>query len=256
LNSGFKYNPQHHLAAIISASLRDELAAICRSSDAVEMWLCDGQAPACDDTPDGLIQAPRLDNLASCHAALKALCSADTAGLKHIPAVALFDLEECGDNFHSARGTLLDTMFESIRENLNLSRSEFSAVAARSWIISCDAAHGFHPNFPELYDAAYAPVPGSGIALKTNANQRYATTVAGEAFFNSICSAAGVRSQRFAVRSDMRCGSTLGPGCAMRTGIPTVDIGIPLLAMHSIRETASLNDLDALTAFCAAALNG
>lgn len=256
LNNGFKYNPQQQLAAIMPADGMAALKDLLDKHDAVEMWLCDAQPPVYQESADGFINAPRIDNLASCYAALKALCSSDPAAIRHIAIAVCFDLEECGDNFHSARGTLLDTLINAICRALHIPETSRPALTARSWMISADAAHGLNPNFTELYDSAYAPRIGQGIVLKSNPDQRYATTIAGEAFFQHCCRNAGIVFQRFAVRSDMRCGSTIGPGCALHTGIPAIDIGIPLWAMHSIRETACVNDMEDLAVFCTAVING
>ncbi|MBO7741600.1 MAG: hypothetical protein J6S21_03515, partial [Victivallales bacterium] len=254
LNNGFKYNPQFHLAALVPHRCIKGINEKRRGHGAVEMWLTDAQPPT--DLGDGLINAPRLDNLASCYAGLKAICTADPKKLKQIPVLACFDLEECGDNFNSARGTLLDTVFLALRRFYQLDDWDFNAMCARSWMVSGDAAHAHHPNFPDLHDHAYAPIMGRGIVLKSHANQHYATTPAGEAFFEHHCRKAGLTSQRYVVRSDMRCGSTIGPACATRTGIPTIDVGIPLLAMHSIRETAHLNDIIDLVEFFSAVIHG
>jgi aspartyl aminopeptidase len=122
-----------------------------------------------------------------------------------------------------------------------------------SFLISADMAHALHPNYADKHDPDLAPRLGSGLVLKHNVNQRYATTSISATLFREVCRRAGVPTAEFAVRSDMACGSTIGPILASGLGVRTVDIGVPQLAMHSIREMCAVVDvahgLKAFTAF-------
>ena len=117
---------------------------------------------------------------------------------------------------------------------------------ARSVLVSTDNAHAVHPNFPDRHDARHSPVINGGPALKVNANQSYATNSESAAVFMHAAERAGVALQSFVARSDMGCGSTIGPLAATRLGVRTVDVGVPTFAMHSIRELAGTADAFAL----------
>jgi len=114
--------------------------------------------------------------------------------------------------------------------------------------VSNDAAHALHPSYADKYDPDYAPILGGGPVLKVNGMYRYATTASTAAEFAAACASAGVPMQRLVGRSDARSGSTVGPATWARTGMKTVDVGLPLLAMHSIRETAGASDVGAMIA--------
>jgi len=118
----------------------------------------------------------------------------------------------------------------------------------KSFFISADNAHAVHPNFSMKHDPQHLPKLGAGPVIKFNANQRYATTATTAAQFRQLCAQAGVPVQDFVSRSDMGCGSTIGPLTASGIGVDTVDVGIPSLAMHSIRETAACSDCVSLCA--------
>lgn len=116
------------------------------------------------------------------------------------------------------------------------------AVLANSFFISADNAHGIHPNFADRHDDNHGPKLNAGPVIKINANQRYASNSETSAQFRDLAEKAGVPVQAFVVRSDQGCGSTIGPIIATETGIPTVDVGVPQFAMHSIREMAGSED--------------
>jgi aspartyl aminopeptidase len=115
-----------------------------------------------------------------------------------------------------------------------------------SLLISCDNAHGIHPNFADKHDANHGPLLNQGPVIKINANQRYATNSESAAYFRRLCAQVNAPVQSFVVRSDMACGSTIGPIVATEIGINTVDVGVPQWAMHSIRETAGSRDCEYL----------
>ncbi|MDF1561965.1 MAG: M18 family aminopeptidase [Deltaproteobacteria bacterium] len=186
-----------------------------------------------------MIAAPRQDNLSMCHATLTALLAAPAEHASTRVAV-LFDHEEIGSQTHRGAGS---PMIESVFTRLCGGDAERRArTIARSFLISADMAHALHPAHPGKHDGRHQPLLGGGPCLKTNANQRYATDAESGAIFRRLCGAAGVPCQEFAMRADLPCGSTIGPISAARLGLRTVDVGNPLLSMHSIRELGGSAD--------------
>ena len=193
---------------------------------------------------DGVFFASgRLDDLASVHAGVVAFAQLGTE-CEHIPVLAVFDHEEVGSETRSgASGPFLSDVLERVQAGLGADREEQLRAVADSWCVSSDVGHSVHPNYVEKHDPVVQPVLGSGPILKINANQRYATDGAGAAAWRSWCDAAGVTSQEFVSNNAVPCGSTIGPLTATRLGIRTVDVGIPILSMHSARELAGTSDL-------------
>ncbi len=197
---------------------------------------------------DVLFAAGRLDDLASVHAGAVALARAAEAPGPEIAMLAVFDHEEVGSGTRSgAAGPFLSDVIERIRLGLGADREQQLRALADSWCVSSDVGHAVHPNYPERHDPVVQPRLGSGPILKINANQRYATDAVGAAAWNGWCAAAGVASQEFVSNNTVPCGSTIGPITATRMGIRTVDVGIPILSMHSARELAGVSDLWDLT---------
>jgi len=199
------------------------------------------------------ISSPRLDNLFSSYAALEAILSDEANQEKNsfINLVCLFDHEEIGST--SAQGADSTIVSQNMRRIFNILKSAHSGNVAedafekaiqRSFVISADMAHSIHPNYPEKHQSNHQVKLNKGIVLKNNANQRYATDGVGNGIIKSIAEKAGVPLQEFIVRNDSPCGSTIGPITAGQTGIKTIDIGSPQLAMHSIRELGG--SIDAL----------
>ena len=194
---------------------------------------------------DAFFAAGRLDDLASVHAGVVAL--SQHAGGDHIAMLAVFDHEELGSATRSgAAGPFLAEVLERVWLGLGAGREEQLRALASSWCISSDVGHSVHPNYVDKHDPVVQPLLGSGPILKINANQRYATDAPGAAAWHAWCDAAGVRSQEFVSNNAVPCGSTIGPITATRLGIRTVDVGIPILSMHSARELAGVDDLEAL----------
>ena len=189
-----------------------------------------------------LFASGRLDNQASCWAAISALIGS-TEPL-HACVVALFDHEEVGSSSAvGAAGPLLEHTLERIANAGGLSRIDFLQTLSQSSCVSADNSHAVHHNYPERHDHAHAPIINQGPALKLNSNQRYATSSTSAAMFVRACELANVKHQMFVSKNNMPCGTTIGPITATRLGIDTVDVGIPQLSMHSVREVCGVSDL-------------
>ena len=181
----------------------------------------------------------QLDNLASCHAALTAICS--TKNPQTTSICALFDHEEVGsESATGANGNFLASIVDRIC--LDFHQEDKLRALAKSFFISADMAHAFHPNFAGSYEPCHHVHVNQGPVIKTNANQRYATDAKSAARFIQLCEQAGVPYQQYAHRTDLGCGSTIGPIIASKLGLASVDVGAPMWAMHSIRESAGVLD--------------
>ena len=214
---------------------------------AYELSLYDTQAPSVIGSGNGLVASARLDNLLSCYVGLRALLEAS----EHRNCVlVLSDHEEVGSaTAAGAAGPFL----ESVLRQMCGDESTFRRVIDASMLVSADNAHAVHPNYADLHEPAHLPKINAGPVIKINNNQRYATNSETQAIFAQLCESEDIPYQKFVVRSDMACGSTIGPIVATELGIRTIDIGAPQLAMHSIRELAGVADsyylFRALTAF-------
>jgi len=183
----------------------------------------------------------QLDNLASCHAAITALLATknqDSTGI-----CALFDHEEVGsESTTGASGSFLSDVINRIAASTGLDEEARLRALAQSFFISADMAHAYHPNYPGAYEPCHHVLVNKGPVIKTNANQRYSTNADTAARFITLCERAGVPYQQYAHRTDLGCGSTIGPIVASGLGVPSVDVGSPMWAMHSIRESAGVLD--------------
>ena len=183
----------------------------------------------------------QLDNLASCHAAMTALLETDHPASTNI--CAFFDHEEVGsESATGADGSFMSDVIQRICGFYQISDEDRLRSFANSFFISADMAHAFHPNHPSAYDPAHHAIVNQGPVIKTNANQRYSTNASTAARFIQLCKQANVPYQEYAHRTDLGCGSTIGPTLAAQLGMPTIDIGNPMWAMHSIRESAGVQD--------------
>lgn len=183
----------------------------------------------------------QLDNLASCHAALTAILASKNPDSTCI--CALFDHEEVGsESATGAGGSMLADVLQRICLSTQTSEEERLRALANSFFISADMAHAYHPNHASAYEPCHHVLVNHGPVIKTNANQRYSTNANTEARFITLCQRAGVPYQQYAHRTDLGCGSTIGPIIASRLGIASVDVGNPMWAMHSIRESAGALD--------------
>jgi len=185
------------------------------------------------------LAAPRLDNLTSVHAGLGALLAAADDATGVIPVFVGFDHEEVGSGSATgAAGPLLETVLTRLAGGFDARGAAFAA----SRCLSVDVTHAAHPNYLGHHDPGHRTLPNSGPALKVNANQRYATDAPGAAAWHRACRDAGVPSQVFVGKNTVPCGSTVGPILATRLGIRTIDVGIPVLSMHSARELCGVRD--------------
>ena len=186
------------------------------------------------------IASSRIDNQISCWAALTALLA--DAGDQPM-MVALFDHEEVGSQSSTgAGGPMLEHVLERLAYASGSSRSEFLAALQKSHCVSVDNAHAVHPNYTDRHELNNAPYVNKGVVIKNNANQRYATSPSSHVPVVHAASTVGLQLQAFSSRNNIACGSTIGPITATRMGIETVDIGVPQLSMHSIREMCGVQD--------------
>ena len=213
-----------------------------------EIYCYDTQPPALIGLKEEFIASARLDNLLSCYVGLQALLDCEGQA----PTLLICtDHEEVGSaSLAGAQGTFLNAVLERFCSN----HGQMSQMAAQSMMISVDNAHGIHPNYADRHDENHGPLINHGPVIKINASQRYASNSETSAVFRHICEQNSIPVQSFVVRSDMGCGSTIGPIAATETGVKTLDIGVPSFAMHSIREMAGAEDpyhlYAALKAFC------
>ena len=213
-----------------------------------ELSFYDTQRPALIGLHDEFISSARLDNLLSCYVSLQALLR---GGGETCNMLICSDHEEVGSASASgAQGPFLRSVLERIigctSARIDRRAEDLERLIRNSVLISIDNAHGVHPNYADKHDGNHGPILNQGPVVKINANQRYASNSRSVAYFKSLCAQVDVPVQAFVVRSDMACGSTIGPITAAGIGIETVDIGVPTFAMHSIRELAGSDDAHSL----------
>ncbi|MDQ7044947.1 MAG: M18 family aminopeptidase, partial [Sulfurimonas sp.] len=189
---------------------------------------------------DDFIASARLDNLLSCYIGLLSICSVDAS----TPMLFIAsDHEEVGSESTSgAGGSFLENTLRRMYPDYN----EYMQMIRTSLMISADNAHAIHPNYPAKHDSKHSPYINKGSVIKVNANQRYASNSTTISRFMNVAQSLGEPYQEFVTRSDMGCGSTIGPITATRLGIDTLDVGLPTFAMHSIRELCGSNDAHSL----------
>ena len=191
-------------------------------------------------TGNEFVSASRIDNLLSCHVAVEAICGVVGEAGGPTPVVVLYDHEEVGST--SATGAA-SPMLSSLLDRL---LGDASLNSTDSLACSVDGAHAVHPNYPDRHDAGHLVHLGGGPVLKFNASQRYATDAPGAARVRLAAERCGVPLQSYSQRADLPCGSTVGPITAAVTGLTTVDLGTPQLAMHSARELCACSDVPQL----------
>jgi aspartyl aminopeptidase len=269
---GLKLNAQQHMVPVVglegAPGLRELIATELRANDLAEVRpdaVLSFDLMAYDTQPSGLlgargefINAPRLDNLASSHAGLTALLRAVDGGASAATRMlVLYDHEEVGSrSAQGAAGSFLeDTLDRCVQAYKGGEVQGLSRAVSQSRLVSADMAHAVHPNYADRHEAGHKPLIGKGPVIKVNANQAYASDAETAGEFAALCRSVGVEPQHFVVRSDLGCGSTIGPISAARVGVRTVDVGNPMLSMHSCREMAGTDDvepmIDVLAAFYA-----
>lgn len=201
-----------------------------------DLFCYDYQGPAYTGANQEFISASRLDNLLSCHAGMTAIGQADRT--KNCLLLCTNHEENGSMSATGAQGSFIDSVLERL-----LPEPEKRRITLRnSFLISMDNAHASHPNFMDKMDTSHGIDLNKGPVIKINANQRYATNSLTAAVYKHLCREAGIEPQEFVMRSDLACGSTIGPLTAARLGVHTLDVGAPTLAMHSIREHTGSSD--------------
>lgn len=249
---------KHH--SVLLDVLAKELGCEVDAIQDFELSLADTQPASLGGINNEFIFAPRLDNQMTCFCATTAIIDAHSASVstlsssKSIRAIALFDNEEVGSvSTHGAESNILASLIKrlaSIRviapasaDQEHGSGSHYERAIAKSFLISSDMSHAFHPNYPSRYEDEHRPRINGGTIIKTNTNQRYASTGPTIFLLRRVAKLANLPLQEFCVRNDMPCGSTIGP-LMSKNGIRTVDVGNPQLSMHSIRETCGSFDVE------------
>ncbi|CAN5280462.1 M18 family aminopeptidase [soil metagenome] len=248
-DKGLQLNMQHHLVPVYATAAGDgDLAGMLAphvEGDPVswDLVLADTQPSALGGLDEQFVLAPRQDNLVSCLAAVQALLDSPPTAATQV--VVCNDHEEVGSrSAEGAAGPFLeDTLRRLVAATGDTDPQSLPRAVAGSLLVSADAAHAVHPNHADRHDPGHQVRLGGGPVVKTHANQAYATDAPSAAAFLAACNRAGVPVQHFTNRTDSPSGSTIGPLTATRLGLPTVDIGNPLLSMHSIREQSAAVDL-------------
>jgi len=241
--------PRHH--ALLLDILAKELGIQPAEIADFDLNVCDTQPSVVGGANSEFIFSGRLDNLCMAFTSTKALidAAAEEEAVQGEPRawmVSLFDHEEVGSD--SAQGAGSPVMFEAMRRaTLAVGQALGEGVVERmnrdSFLVSADMAHAVHPNYPEKHEENHQPKLHNGLVIKYNTNQRYATTDVTSLLFREVAKRAGVPVQDFCVRNDMGCGSTIGPILASGIGIRCIDVGVPQLSMHSVREMCGTDDV-------------
>lgn len=252
VNKGFEYLPHQTLLPLVAETEKDGDAWIvqylareleCKETDilASDLMLYDAERAFTFGPREEFLSSPRIDNLEGCHAVLDALCTAHAG--KQTQVAVLFNAEEIGSRTpEGADSFFLRDILERIILAQNGTREDFLRCLSLSFCISVDGAQAWHPAFADKFDEAYAPLLNKGPAIKINANMRYTSDSHNAARIIALCNADGIPCQLFRMRADLPSGTTIGPLTTSTLGIQGVDIGVPMLAMHSARELAGTKD--------------
>ena len=236
---------RHHGALV--AALAAELGVAAADVHDFDLSLYDTQPPALGGVHSEFVFAPRLDNLCMTYCTLAGLLASTAPGAAaaladdpNVRVMAAFDHEEVGSSsVPGAASTLLDDTFARLVPDA----AARAAAARKSILVSADMAHAQHPNYAALHEENHRPAMHAGVVIKSNANQRYATTNVTAFLLRRLAEEARVPAQSFVNRQDMGCGSTIGPILSTRSGIKTVDVGLAQLSMHSVREMCGVDDV-------------
>jgi aspartyl aminopeptidase len=255
-DDGLKLHKQNELPLILSALAQDCLPQAYFSHLLQEQADCEIERIlswdlAVYDTQKGAFWGAeqefyadsQLDNLASCHATLQALLDEAILDNEGTLVCAFFDHEEIGSESNKgADGSFLTDVLQRIALASVQDKDDYARALAKSYMISADMAHAYQPSFPLAYDPDHKVIVNKGPVIKVNGNNRYSTESLSQALFIDWCEQAEVPYQKYSHRSDLGCGSTIGPITSARLGIRSIDVGNPLWAMHSIRESAGVLD--------------
>ncbi len=266
---GLVLNEQKHLSPLLGVGDKADFAKLVaeklgedkKDLLGFDLMLFDTQPSSVGGLDGELVFAPRLDNLGSCHAATTALIGDAGKATAHTRLIVLYDHEECGSRSAvGAQGTVLRDVLRRIVEARAVSSGggtepqAFERAMSASYLVSADMAHSVHPNYADQHEPEHQPALGKGLVIKSNSNQSYATSGETAARFTAACREAGFSPQHFVTRSDLPCGGTIGSITAAILGVQTVDVGAPMLSMHSCREMAGAHDVPLSIAALAAAL--
>jgi aspartyl aminopeptidase len=271
VNKGFEYNAQGHLPVLVSAiGMEGDSAAAAEGQESTgpswalrlaageigvepseilgaDLFFVDAQKACLMGEREELVNGHRLDDLSGCHAILEAFL--DSAPAAHGQVACFVDNEEIGSKTRQgADSSLLRDLLGRICSLSVSGPQDFYRALASSFLVSVDVAQAWHPSYAEKYDEHYSPLLNGGPAVKSSANYKYATDAATEARFRLLCEGAGVSCQKYMTRADMVPGTTIGTMSSALTGVSTVDVGAPLLSMHSIRETMGARDHESMIA--------
>ncbi len=251
-NAGTNIDKQKHLPPIIAQAIDKQLPELrtllveqlglehpnikIEEILAFDLFCYDFQGPGYLGLHNEFISSARLDNLISCHAGTMSLARADRT--KNTFLFCANHEENGSTSATGAHGSFVDSVLERLADNAESRRITLS----NSFLVSMDNAHAAHPNFMDKIDPGHEIHLNKGPVIKINANQRYATSSISSAIYKDICRSVDITPQEFVMRSDLPCGSTIGPITAARLGVKTIDIGAPSLAMHSIRELTGSSD--------------
>jgi aspartyl aminopeptidase len=255
---GLKLQKQTELPLILSASTEEQLPQVYFSAllqqqsgiaaERILSWdlaVYDTQKGAFWGAESEFYANSQLDNLASCHAALQALLDDAVTQPDGTLVCALFDHEEIGSQSNKgADGSFLPDVLQRIALSTATGSEDYARALAKSFMISADMAHAYQPNFPNAYDPGHKVSVNKGPVIKVNANHNYSSESVSAAMFADWCEQAGVPYQKYSHRCDLPCGSTIGPITSAKLGMRAIDVGSPMWAMHSIRESAGVLDHD------------
>jgi len=250
---GLQLNKQDHLHALagLEASLKDSSFLETALKEEVDLGQLIGhdlflyplEKPRLIGFDRSLLASYRIDSLASIHAALTALLQQLNPLDEEIKMVVFWDNEEVGSQTaQGAESSFFPQVLERLLASYQGSREDYFRLLNRSSCISIDLAHALHPNYADKHDPQHQPLLGGGVVLKSNAQQRYATSARSLLPVQLCADEKGLPLQKFASRNDIPCGTTIGPIHAFRTGMQTVDIGCSQLSMHSSRELMACQD--------------
>ncbi|SIQ01881.1 aspartyl aminopeptidase [Alkalispirochaeta americana] len=261
INDGAVYNRQDHLKALFLDAASDQepeeaLLALALAGTGIDPGVVrDAEltlvpAEPSRVTAQGLLLAPRIDNLAGCFSLLQALLRVQAAAQTQM--AIFYDHEEIGSvTATGAAGAMTEHFLRRLCRLAPGGEISLEDLLARTVLISNDAAHARHPNYRDKHDDGYAPVLAGGPVVKKSAIRRYASELPVTSWIAGVARRAGVPVQYLQNRSDIAAGSTIGPAVASRLAIPGVDLGVPILGMHSIRETGTVGDIEQMTALIA-----